>query len=136
MAAGSEEAGPVLFSSHEPRQNVPNFQEPLLSRNLRLVESLRHLSQRHGRTPGRIAIACPLPSPAVTGAIVGFRTPRQMSGIIGALEFRLAQEEVAEIAEVLKQKVAAQAGCGPLTPNLSFRASRGVPTLTENVQEI
>ena len=95
------------LSAEDWRKNLPNFQEPLLSRNLRLVESLRDLGQRHGRTPGEVAIAWTLHHPAVTGAIVGFRTTRQVSGIIGALEFRLTQEEVAEIAEVLKQEVAA-----------------------------
>ena len=95
------------LSAEDWRKNLPNFQEPLLSRNLRLVESLRDLGQRHGRTPGEVAIAWTLHHPAVTGAIVGFRTTRQVSGIIGALEFRLTQEEVAEIAEVLKKEVAA-----------------------------
>ena len=95
------------LSAEDWRKNLPNFQEPLLSRNLRLVESLRDLGQRHGRTPGEVAIAWTLYNPAVTGAIVGFRTTRQVSGIIGALEFRLTQEEVAEIAEVVKQEVAA-----------------------------
>jgi len=34
----------------------------------------------------------------VTGAIIGFRNQRQLAEIIGAGEFRLSAEEMAEIA--------------------------------------
>ncbi|HXE11333.1 MAG TPA: aldo/keto reductase, partial [Bryobacteraceae bacterium] len=78
------------------RRNV-EFQEPNLSRNLELVELLKKIGSRHGRTPGEVAIAWTLNNPAVTAAIVGVRRPDQVDGITGALEFRLAPEEVAEI---------------------------------------
>jgi len=45
------------------RKNLPNFKEPLLSRNLRLVENLREIGGRHGRTPGEVAIAWTLNHP-------------------------------------------------------------------------
>jgi aryl-alcohol dehydrogenase-like predicted oxidoreductase len=78
------------------RRNV-EFQEPKLSRNLELVELLKKIGLRHGRTPGEVAIAWTLNNPAVTAAIVGIRRPDQVEGIAGALEFRLSPEEVAEI---------------------------------------
>ena len=59
------------------RKGNPNFQEPLLSRNLQLVERLRSVGQRHGASPGEVAIAWTLTNPAVTGAIVGVRSARQ-----------------------------------------------------------
>ena len=95
------------FSSEDWRRNLPNFQEPLLSRNLRLVERLRDIGKRHNRTPGEVAIAWTLDNPAVSGAIVGFRSPQQVSGIIGALEFRLTKSEMAGIDQALKQEAAA-----------------------------
>jgi aryl-alcohol dehydrogenase-like predicted oxidoreductase len=61
------------------------------------VELLRKIGERHGRTPGEVAIAWTLNNPAVTAAIVGVRKPEQVSGVAGALEFRLSAEEVAEI---------------------------------------
>jgi aryl-alcohol dehydrogenase-like predicted oxidoreductase len=79
------------------RRNNPDFQEPRLSRNLRLVELLRAIGQRHGRTPGEVAIAWTLHNPAVTGAIVGLRRADQIGGVIGAGEFRLSEGEVGEI---------------------------------------
>jgi aryl-alcohol dehydrogenase-like predicted oxidoreductase len=82
------------------RRNHPEFQEPRLSRNLELVERLRAIGQRHGRTPGEVAIAWTLRRPEVTGAIVGARRPAQVDGIIGAAEFRLSDDELAEIGAV------------------------------------
>jgi aryl-alcohol dehydrogenase-like predicted oxidoreductase len=95
------------FTSEDWRRNLPNFKEPLLSRNLRLVEQLREIGERHGRRPGEVAIAWTLHHPAITGAIVGFRSPQQVNGIIGAAEFRLSQNEIDEIEEALKQEAAA-----------------------------
>lgn len=79
------------------RHSSPLFQEPQLSRTLELVETLREIGKRHGRTPGEVAIAWTLNNPAVTGAIVGARSPEQIEGIIGAGDFRLTPEEVEEI---------------------------------------
>jgi len=79
------------------RRRDPDFQEPKLSRNLQLVELLRSIGKRHGRMPGEVAIAWTLWHPAVTAAIVGLRRPEQVSGLIGAGEFRLSSEEVGEI---------------------------------------
>jgi aryl-alcohol dehydrogenase-like predicted oxidoreductase len=97
----------VNFATEDWRRNLPNFQEPLLSRNLKLVEHLREIGKRHGRAPGEVAIAWTLNNPAVTGAIVGFRSARQVSGIIGATEFRLLPSEMAEIEHALKRELAA-----------------------------
>lgn len=83
------------------RQRMPNFQEPLLSRNLKLVEVLRAIGARHGKTPGETAIAWVLRHPAVTAAIVGLRSPEQLNGVSGAAEWRLTPEEVTEIDRFL-----------------------------------
>jgi aryl-alcohol dehydrogenase-like predicted oxidoreductase len=79
------------------RKRTPNFKEPLLSRNLDLAELLAAIGRRHGRTAGETAIAWTLRHPAVTGAIVGMRSARQVDGVIGAAQFRLSAEEIAEI---------------------------------------
>ena len=79
------------------RTRNDEFKEPKLSANLQLVERLRAVGARHDRSPGEVAIAWTLRDPAVTGAIVGARDPKQVDGIIGAMEFRLTAEEIAEI---------------------------------------
>jgi aryl-alcohol dehydrogenase-like predicted oxidoreductase len=93
------------FLPEDWRRNLPGFKEPALSRNLRLVEFLRTIGARHGRSPGEVAIAWTLNHPAVTGAIVGFRSPQQVAGIIGAAEFRLLASEIQEIEDVLGREL-------------------------------
>ncbi len=45
------------FAPDDFRRNVKDFQEPKLSKNLDLVEHLKEIGQRHGRSPGEVAIA-------------------------------------------------------------------------------
>ncbi len=73
------------------------FQEPQLSKNLALADRLGDIGARHGRSAGEVAIAWTLRQPAVTGAIVGGRSAQQVEGIIGAMDFRLSEDELAEI---------------------------------------
>lgn len=89
------------------RRRTPNFQEPLLTHNLGLVEVLRDIGHRHGRTPGEVAIAWVLRHPAVTAAIVGLRSAKQLDGVIGAADFRLTQDEIAEITAYQARRTAA-----------------------------
>lgn len=85
------------------RKRSPDFQEPRLSRILGLVEGLRQIGARHNQPPGVVAIAWTLHHPAVTGAIVGFRRPDQVHEMLGALTFRLSEQEIAEIECLLRQ---------------------------------
>jgi aryl-alcohol dehydrogenase-like predicted oxidoreductase len=83
----------------------PAFQEPLFSRIMELVETLRSIGDAHGRTPAEVAVAWTLHHPAVTGAIVGARSPEQVDGFIGAMEFRLSQEDMDRIEKELPDSI-------------------------------
>ena len=83
------------------RRNNKEFQEPRLSANLALVEVLRSIGARHGRSPGEVAIAWTLRLPVITGAIVGGRSATQVDGVVGAADFRLSVDEIAEIERAL-----------------------------------
>jgi aryl-alcohol dehydrogenase-like predicted oxidoreductase len=79
------------------RRNHPDFQEPLLSRNLRLVRLLKAIGVHRRCTPAEVAVAWVLHNRAVTGAIVGARQPGQIGGVLGATGLRLSPTEVGEI---------------------------------------
>ncbi|MEH2160775.1 MAG: aldo/keto reductase [Nostoc sp.] len=85
------------------RKESNEFQEPRLSRNLKLVEVLQQIGKQHDRAPGEVAIAWTLNNPAVTAAIVGARNPKQVEGIIAAGEFRLNQQELDQIGAFLRE---------------------------------
>jgi len=79
------------------RRRSERFQEPELSRNLELVERLKAVGERHGVSPGAVAVAWTLRNPAVDGAITGFRRPDQVEPIMAAAELELTDEEAAEL---------------------------------------
>lgn len=90
----------AAMAPDDHRQRKPDFQEPLLTRNLAVADKLVEIGKRHGRTAGEAAIAWALRNPAVTGAIVGLRSAAQLNGVIGAADLRLSDAEAAEIAAV------------------------------------
>jgi len=79
------------------RRKAVEFNEPRLSRNLLLVDLLREIGSGHGVAPGVVAVAWTLHHPAITAAIVGGRSGKQVEGIAPALEFRLSDEEFGRI---------------------------------------
>jgi len=85
------------------RKRAKNFQEPNLSRNLELAELLKQIGARHNVSAGVVAIAWTLHNPAVTAAIVGGRSAKQVEGVLPAATFRLSEEEFAEIGRFLKE---------------------------------
>ena len=85
------------FPKDDFRRNALAFQEPNLSKNLKLADLMKAIGERHGRSAGEVAIAWTLHNPAVTAAIVGMRSAKQVEGVIAAMEFRLSAEELAEI---------------------------------------
>lgn len=98
------------LASDDWRRKSPEFQEPKLSRNLALRDSLRPIAQRHDTSISSVAIAWTLCWPGVTGAIVGARTPAQVDGWISAAALQLTPEDLAEIDAATTKK---QAAAGP-----------------------
>ncbi len=79
------------------RKHDERFNEPALSENLALVERLEAVAERHGTTPGAVAIAWTLSNPAVDGAIVGFRRPEQVDPLLAGAGLELGSDDLAEI---------------------------------------
>ena len=82
----------------------PHFQEPALNANLALVEKLRPIAERNGRTLAQLAIAWVLRRPEVTAAIVGSRRPSQIEGTAPAGDWTLSAEDIAEIDALLTER--------------------------------
>jgi aryl-alcohol dehydrogenase-like predicted oxidoreductase len=79
------------------RKRDDRFREPRLTENLELVERLTAVAERHGTTPGAVAIAWTIRNPAVDAAIVGFRTPEQVDPLLPAASVELDQEDLDRI---------------------------------------
>ncbi len=92
----------AAFPQDDWRRRAVEFNEPRLSRNLRLVELLRTIGNDHNVSPGVVAVAWTLHHPAVTAAIVGGRSAKQVEGLAPALHFRLSEDEFARINSFLE----------------------------------
>jgi aryl-alcohol dehydrogenase-like predicted oxidoreductase len=89
------------------------FRSPRLEQNLDLVAKLSEIASALGCTVGELAIAWTLAWPAVSGAIVGARTPEQVDGWVRAGEIQLDDEVLDQIAAAVEET---GAGVGPMRP--------------------
>jgi aryl-alcohol dehydrogenase-like predicted oxidoreductase len=106
MLAGTMTAERVAaLPAEDWRRKTIEFNEPRLSRNLRLVELLRKIGSGHGVSPGVVAVAWTLHHPAITAAIVGGRSARQVEGVAPALTFRITEQEYAQVNQFLAANV-------------------------------
>jgi aryl-alcohol dehydrogenase-like predicted oxidoreductase len=92
----------AAFPADDWRRRAVEFNEPRLSRNMRLVELLREIGNAHHVSPGVVAVAWTLHHPAITAAIVGGRSAQQVEGLAPALTFRISEEEYARINAFLE----------------------------------
>ena len=96
------------------RSRSADFQGDGLHSNLALADALRPIAQRHGVSVAAVAVAWTLAWPAVTGAIVGARSPSQVDGWIAAGTLMLTADDMAEIAAAIEET---GAGDGPVMPS-------------------
>lgn len=89
------------FDEGDWRANSPDFTGEGLRRNLRMVERMRAIAEREGRTVPQLAVAWVLSHPAVTSAIVGVRKPSHILGVLPAPDWTLNAATQSEIEEVM-----------------------------------
>ncbi len=95
------------------RARSPEFGSDVLDRNLALADTLRPIAARHHTTVAAVAVAWTLAWPAVSGAIVGARSPQQVDGWLGAATLTLSDRDLDEIARAIART---GAGSGPVRP--------------------
>jgi aryl-alcohol dehydrogenase-like predicted oxidoreductase len=83
------------------RRNDPQFNEPLLAKNIALTKALAEIAHRYGRNSAELAIAWVLRQPRVTAAIVGARKPGQIKETVFGGKFAIKPEDLARIDEAL-----------------------------------
>jgi aryl-alcohol dehydrogenase-like predicted oxidoreductase len=79
------------------RKNVAAAAGSLTERGLAIADVVKDVATEIGVTPAQVALAWTLRNPAVTSPIIGARTPAQLADNLGALDVRLADEQVAAL---------------------------------------
>jgi len=88
------------------RRRNSDFQEPQFSATLELVEGLRKIAERNGRTCAQLAISWVLRRPEVTAAIAGARRPDQIIETVPAADWELSKKNIEKIEELLAKREA------------------------------
>ena len=85
------------------RRRSPDFHEPQFSAALELVDNLRSVAERNGKTLAQLAISWVLRRSEVTAAIVGARRPDQIAETAQAADWTLTQQDIDEIEKLLAE---------------------------------
>ena len=88
------------------RRRNPDFQEPQFSTTMELVEELKVIAGRNGRTCAQLAISWVLRRSEITAAIVGARRPAQIEETAPAGDWSLSEEDIKEIEILLAERQA------------------------------
>jgi aryl-alcohol dehydrogenase-like predicted oxidoreductase len=104
------------LESDDWRSRSDNFKGEVLNRNLALADALKTIAERHSVRVPAVAIAWVLAWSAVTGAIVGARSPQQVDGWVAGATMTLSPPELDEIAAAIMRT---GAGKGPNHPSAS-----------------
>jgi aryl-alcohol dehydrogenase-like predicted oxidoreductase len=94
----------TTLAPDDHRLRMPEFTEPQFSANLEFVEKLKPIADRNGKTVAQLAIAWVLRRPEVTAAIVGARRPSQIEETAKAADWKLADEDIKQIEQLLKKR--------------------------------
>lgn len=102
------------LSTKDHRSRDPQFQSPTLDIHLGLVDCLRNLADKHGKSLLELAVAWVLRRPEVTSAIVGARNPSQVTEILRAGQWQLPDEDLQTIQHLLSGHQQALCSAVPL----------------------
>jgi aryl-alcohol dehydrogenase-like predicted oxidoreductase len=95
------------------RRSDPSFIGEDGARNMALGSRVRELAARLGVTPAALSIAWVREFRGITGVILGARTPAQIDGWLAAVDLRLGEADLEEIAAAIRSTAA---GGGPDRP--------------------
>ena len=96
----------ATLASDDHRLRSGEYQEPQFSANLELVEKLKPIATKAGKTTAQLAIAWVLRRDEVTSAIVGARRPDQIEETASAGDWVLSQTDIDEIETLLTERQA------------------------------
>ena len=83
--------------------NVPLFTPENFARNVAVVEELKAIAARHGKTMPNLALRWALENPVVSVALIGFRKPEEVEASLGGLDWTLDAETRAQIDAVFNK---------------------------------
>ena len=93
------------LSAEDHRSKDPQFYEPELSINLKLIDGLLKIAEKNGKTTAQLAISWVLRRPEITSAIVGARHPSQIEETTLAGDWTLSNKDIEDIEILLNERL-------------------------------
>jgi aryl-alcohol dehydrogenase-like predicted oxidoreductase len=81
------------FNKKDVRSKSENWKGKKFERNLKLVEELKKIGKKYGKTPAQIAIRWILDNPSVDCALTGIIKPEHIIENSGAMDWKLLPED-------------------------------------------
>lgn len=85
------------------RRDDPMFNGESLEKNLAIVDKLKAIAERSGKTVAQLAIAWVLRKEQVTAAIVGARKQKQIEETVQAGDWVLSETDIEEVETILRK---------------------------------
>jgi myo-inositol catabolism protein IolS len=98
------------FADNDTRHRQANFQGAKFEGNLRIVETLKKIAQRIGRTPAQVAIRWLLDTPGVGCVLVGAKRPDQIEENASAVGWSLSPSDYRELESLSTEGAAQRVG--------------------------
>jgi aryl-alcohol dehydrogenase-like predicted oxidoreductase len=89
------------FGKDDERYFLPRYQPDIYPLYVDLAHKLQAWAQDHGRSLAQLAVAWTLSKPGVRSALVGAKSPEQVSAIAGADDWKLTPDEAAEVESIV-----------------------------------
>jgi len=100
LLTGKFDAG-TTFPENDQRSSSANFQGEAFRKRLDAVERLRPIAQKYDKTLAQLAINWNLCQPGVTTALAGAKRPAQVRENAGGAGWRIGQEDLGAIEEIV-----------------------------------
>lgn len=104
LFSGKYSAG-ATFGENDTRAGDPDFSEEALSRASGVIEKLKAVGSRYGKSPAQVAIRWVLDTPGVTSAIVGIKDYEQVESNVGGIGWKLERADHAELSGMAKSSM-------------------------------
>jgi aryl-alcohol dehydrogenase-like predicted oxidoreductase len=93
------------FGENDTRSRDNNFQGERFDRYLKVVDELKRIGRWYHKTPSQVAIRWVLENENITCALTGIKNPKQVEDNIGAIDWRLSQEDRIFISTIVKETI-------------------------------
>jgi len=93
------------FTDGDRRLRLPRFTEAAMQEQLRALEPLRQVAERHGNTPGQIALAWVLAKDEHIVPLAGTRRPAHLAENAAAADILLTPADIAELDAIPEPSV-------------------------------